>query len=113
VATRTGRARTKSRNEEAEKASHQRHAQAEELERLARRYWAEDAASVEERVEEARAEGVWARAALLQAEKNRTVRIDPPQSTWGGLTSDDVRLLGSLPYLIDLHTRHRGRVAVP
>src|ERR1019366_8520019 len=28
-------------------------------------------------------------------------------------SSDEVRLLGSLPYLMDLDTRHRSRVAVP
>jgi hypothetical protein len=39
--------------------------------------------------------------------------LNPSQSIRGGLASDDVRLLGSLPYLMDLGTTHRSRVAVP
>src|ERR1700690_1883879 len=47
------------------------------------------------------------------SEKNRTSRMDPSQSIRGGFAGDDARLLASLPYLTNLDTTHRGRVAVP
>ena len=38
--------------------------------------------------------------------------MDPPLSIRGGFASDDVRLLASLPYLMNLKTTHRSGVSV-
>src|ERR1700676_834058 len=52
------------------------------------------------------------RERLYRKRKEPHSRIDPPQSIWGGIASDDVRLFGSLPYLMDLETTHRSGVGV-
>ena len=52
------------------------------------------------------------RSGFFASEKNGISRIDPPQSIWCGSASDDVRLFGSLPYLMDLETTHRSGVGV-
>src|ERR1700681_3750929 len=52
------------------------------------------------------------RSGFSASEKNRISRMDPPRIDWGGFARDHVRLLGSLPDLMDLETTHRSGVGV-